>query len=146
MNDHDDKTEKALPRAEPDIAFRQAMAGVRTRCAQLTTLIGDHDFEGVEYTARNAADIWLAGRAACRRLIARGKESSPYVDAARRLLEANYIALLELLTRARTTIDVPQMRRALEEVRATLATAMAQPLVDPPETSGAAMKDPSKGA
>jgi hypothetical protein len=72
--------------------------------------------------------MWLAGRAACRRLIERSAASSPFADAARRLLEDNYMALLELFERATRTIDAPRMRRVLGELRGTLMIAMAHPL------------------
>jgi len=131
VDDIEIKPDNTLPsRAEPNVAFRQTMTAVQTRYGQLETLIENHDFESVEYTARNAANIFLAGRAACRRLIERGKESSPYIDAARRLLEENYMALLELFARATKTIAVPRTRKVLQELRATLMSAMARPLSD----------------
>lgn len=116
-------------------AFGQAMIGVKTRCGELATSIGAHDFEGIEYTARDAADMWLMGRAACRRLLERSATASPYAEAARRLLEENYIALLELFDRATRTIDVPRTRRALAELRSILTTAMAHPLSGAPITT-----------
>jgi hypothetical protein len=118
----------ASGRAGISVAFGQAMTGVKTRCGQLAALITAHDFDGVEYTAREAANMWLTGRAACRRFIQRSEASSPYADAARGLLEENYMMLLELFERATCTIDVPRMRRALRELRSTLMVAMAHPL------------------
>jgi hypothetical protein len=50
------------------------------------------------------------------------------VDAARCLLEENYMILLALFERATRTIDVPRMRRALRELRGTLMAAMSHPL------------------
>jgi hypothetical protein len=118
----------ASGRADTSAVFGQAMTGVKTRCGQLATSISAHDFDGVEYIARDAANMWLIGGAACRRFAQRGAASSPYADAARRLLEDNYMMLLELFERATRTIDVPRMRRALRELRSTLMTAMANPL------------------
>ena len=118
----------APARVDTGAVFGQAMTGVKTRCRELAVSIDEHDFENVEFTARDAANMWLTGRAACRRIIERSATSSPYADAARRLLEDHYMTLLELFERATRTIDVPRMRRALGELRGTLMTAMAHPL------------------
>lgn len=129
MNSNHVKPGPSAPvRIDTSAAFGQAMIGVKTRCNQLAASIAEHDFESVEYSARDAANMWLTGRAACRRLVERSATSSPYADAARRLLEDNYMTLLELFERATRTIDVPRMRRALGELRGTLMTAMAHPL------------------
>jgi hypothetical protein len=122
-------------------AFGQAMTGVKTRCRQLAMAINAHDFENAEYAARDAASMWLTGRVACRRLIERSATSSPYADAARRLLEDRYMTLLELFGCATRTIEVPRLRKALAELRGTLMTAMARPLLGlngdgPPDTKG----------
>lgn len=118
----------ASGRIDASAVFGQAMIGVKTRCGQFAASITAHDFENVEYIARDATSMWLTGRAACRRLMERSTTSSPYADAAQRLLEDNYMTLLELFERATRTIDVPRMRRALRELRGTLMTAMAHPL------------------
>lgn len=80
---------------------------------------------------------WLAGRAACRRLIEGMKEMSPYALAARTVLETNYIALLELFAHAAKTIAVPGMRRKLEQARATMMAANEQALLTAPVTTRA---------
>ena len=126
----------ASERGDTSAAFGQDMTGVKTRCGQLAASITAHDFEDVEYTARDATRMWLTGRAACRRLIECSATSSPYANAARRLLEDNYMTLMELLERATRTIDVPRMRRALRELRGTLMTAMARPLSALKESHG----------
>jgi hypothetical protein len=143
MNDSDLKRKDASPkRAEPNEAFRQAMIGVETRCRDLATAIENHDFEAVEYIAREAMNMWLTGRVACRRFIERAKESSPYADAARSLLEENYMTLLELFACAAKTIEVPRMQRVLHELRGTLMAAMARPLLD--ATAARAVADQPK--
>lgn len=109
-------------------AFTQAMTGVATRRQQLAAAISDHDFEGVMSLARIATDLWLAGRAACRRLAERNRNRSPYIEAARALLEKNYMDLLETFAQATRTIAVPRMARLLAELRATLMRVMAEPL------------------
>jgi hypothetical protein len=80
----------------------------------------------VTYLAHNAVNLWLAGRVAYRRIVEHSKEASPIGDAARSLLEANYMALLEQFARATTTIAVPRMQTRLRDLRETLAAAMAQ--------------------
>jgi hypothetical protein len=133
---HSTPVHGAAARIDADTSFGQAITGVKTKCRQLAMSINAHDFEGVEYTARDATSQWLTGRAACRRLIERSATSSPYADAARRLLEDHYMTLLELFGRATRTIEVPRMRRALAELRGTLMTAMAHPLLnggEPPD-------------
>ena len=114
-------------RADPSIAFRQAMAAVETRCIQLSTSIDNHDFEDTEYTAQGAANVWLAGRVACRRLLERTNPASPYGDAARKLLDINGTAILALMKRAVITIEVPEMQRTLGELSRMLTTAMSEP-------------------
>ena len=144
MSDFDDKAERTSPgRADPSVAFRQAMTGVQARCAQMARSIDNHDFENAEYMARNASNFWLAGRVACRRLVASRNGASPYIDAARQLLEANYMRLMELLVRAAQTIEVPRLHGALAEIRDTLVAAMAQPLNEDKETAETAR--PSTG-
>jgi len=129
VSNNNARPERAAPeRTDTNAVFGQAMTGVRARCEQLATLINAHNVDGVEHTARDAANMWLTGRAACRRLIQRSAASSPYADAARRLLEENYMILLALFERATRTIDVPRMRRALRELRGTLMAAMSHPL------------------
>ena len=131
MSDNLVRPEVVAPeRIDTSAAFGQAMFRVKTRCGQLAASIDEHDFDNVECIARDAANMWLTGRAACRRLLERCAISSPYADAARRLLEDNYMTVLELFERATRTIDVPRMRRALRELRGTLMTAMAHPLSD----------------
>jgi hypothetical protein len=128
MSDFDGDSERTSPgRAAPDIAFRQAMAGVMARCDHLTTLLDNRDFGQVEYTMHNAVNLWLTGRAACRRLVER-KEAPRHVGDARQLLESSYMALLDLLKRAHTLIDKHETRNALDDLRITLVGAMTQPL------------------
>lgn len=113
------------------------MTDVETRCNDLVTLLDNHDFGQVEHTVRSAANLWLAGRAAYRRLVERDTEASPDVGAARQLLESTYLTLLNLLKRAHTLIDEHPTRSMLDDVRITLITAMAQPLSDAAETPDA---------
>jgi len=130
MTNDDPKSDAPSPKwsPAPNDAFTQAMSGVKTRCQHLATAINDHDFEGVMSLAQSATNMWLAGRAACRRLAKRNKLRSPYIEAARLLLEQNYIAILKMFVHATTLIAVPRMARVLADMRGTLMQAMAEPL------------------
>lgn len=134
-------------RAQPNVAFQHAMDGAKSRISQLSVAINNHDFEEVEYLAREAANMWLTGRAACRRLLERAKPSSPYGMSARELLQSSYTSLLEMYGRAEKTIEVPRMRRVLDELRGTLEAANATPLGTTTEASATAdRKDaPTRG-
>lgn len=124
MSDLDDDSEETSPgRTAPDIAFRQAMAGVMMRCGQLTTLLDNRDFGQVVYTVHNAVNLWLAGHAACRRLVER-KEALHHVEDAQQLLESNYAALLDILKLTHTLIEAHETRSALDDLRITLVGAM----------------------
>lgn len=115
-------------RTEPNVVFARAMYAVETRRHHLAVAIDMRDSEAIAHTARSAADIWLAGRSACRRLIARSNSPSPYADAARRLLDENYMTLMELFARATRVIAIPRTQKVMQEVRAMLMTAMASPI------------------
>lgn len=122
----------AQHQAEPRTAFRQEIATVELLRSQCASAINDHDFEAVQHIAKDAAEHWLAARAACRRLIEGTKELSPYALAARTVLESNYIALLGLFAHAAKTIAVPGMRQKLEQARATIMAANEQALLVAP--------------
>jgi hypothetical protein len=113
------------------------MAGVDTRCTHLTTLLDMGDLERVEHVVRSAANLWLAGRAAYRRLAERDEATSPHVVVARRRLDSSYLLLLNLLKRAHTAIPDHAMRSKLDDVRIELVTAAAQPIDDAAATAGA---------
>lgn len=138
MSDFDGEAEKAVPgRSRPDDAFREAMTGVQTRCNQLKATIDSHDLEGVARVVDGAVDFWLGGYAACRRLIASSRPESPYVYAARELLETLYMKLLEVLALASRTIEVPWLQSRLAQARAKLAAAMREPLIPEMEAATA---------
>jgi hypothetical protein len=113
----------------PSIAFRQAMLTMTDRCCRLRSAINRQDWEGVEYAAQHAVNAWLAGRTACGQILQQMNEPSPYAEAACRLLESNYMSLLELFAQATKTLHVPEMWEALRDLRGTLMSAMAQPFV-----------------
>jgi hypothetical protein len=113
----------------PNDHFGKCMTDVHARCLALAEAIGNHDFEGVQLIAREAVRGWIAGRAACRRLLAGTKQPSPYAESARELLELRYMDLLELFLNATATIAVPAMEKTLRDLRATLTAANAQPLI-----------------
>lgn len=139
MMNNDDAKSGSLLSSQPQAAneaFTQAMTGVTTRCRQLAAAINAHDFEGVMSLARIATTMWLAGRAACRRLTECNRNRSPYIEAARALLEKNYMDLLVMFAQAATTIAVPRMTRLLAELRETLRRAMADPLAAKPTAEG----------
>lgn len=124
MSDFDGDNGTSSPgRASPDIAFHQAMAGVTTRCGDLTTLLDKGDFGQVEHTAQSAVNLWLTARTACRRL---GEREA--IKDARQRLESSYTALLELLKRAHILIDKHETRSVLNDLRITLVGAMTQHL------------------
>lgn len=120
-------------RAAPSIAFGQAMAGVAARCSQITISLDGQDFSQVEHTFASAANLWLTGRSACRRLMASDKNASPEVSAATATLNERYVLLLDLLTRAHKVIEALDVRKTLDGVRMMLVTAMSQPLTETPE-------------
>jgi hypothetical protein len=134
MNDDDNAEEQgaASQRSESSLALTRAIVGTRTRCKDLAFAIDAHDFEGVQNNARDAVIMWLTARAACRRLLTRVKEASPFSDAARRELEEHYMAILDLFGRAVATIAVPELRATLEGLRGMLTTAIALPLFESP--------------
>lgn len=135
----DSEQEQAVPgRAVPSVAFDRAMTGVDTRCQHLTTLLDMRDLERVDHVVRSAANLWLAGRAACRRLVERAEVTSPDVMAARRRLDSSYLLLLNLLKRAHTLIPDHATRIKLDDVRIELVTAAAQPISDATATADAA--------
>jgi len=104
----------AQHQAEPRTAFRQEIATVELLRSQCASAINDHDFEAVQHIAKDAAEHWLAARAA------------------RTVLESNYIALLGLFAHAAKTIAVPGMRQKLEQARATIMAANEQALLVAP--------------
>lgn len=127
----DSEPEQTTPgRAAPSVAFDRAMTGVDTRCTHLTTLLDMRDLERVEHVVRSSANLWLAGRAAYRRLVERDDATSPHVVAARRRLDSSYLLLLNLLRRAHALIPDHAMRSKLDDVRIELVTAAAQPISD----------------
>jgi hypothetical protein len=128
VNDNDVTPELVAPMRIATSAFGQTMIGVETLCGRLAMAIAAHDFDRVIHSAREATSMWFTGHAACRRFVERSTTSSPHADAARRLLEENYMKLLELFEQAARTIDVPRMRRTLGDLRVTLVTSIAQRL------------------
>src|SRR5882724_7931780 len=93
--------ERTTPgRAAPSVAFDRAMAGVDTRCSDLTTLLDRGDLDRLEHVARSAANLWHTGRSAYRRLVERNQAASPHVVEARQRLESTYAQLLQVLRRA----------------------------------------------
>lgn len=130
--------EQTQGRAAPSVAFDRAMTGVDTRCQHLTTLLDMRDMDRVEHVVRSAANLWLAGRAAYRRLVERDEATSPHVAAARQRLDSTYLLLLHLLKRAHTQTPDHAMRSKLDDVRIELVTAAAQPISDPAATSNGA--------
>jgi hypothetical protein len=128
-SDKDTRREETFPgRSEPSCAFNRAMRAVDARCAELSSFIENDDFEGVMLAAHHAANMWLVGRAACRRLVAGVNDSSLYARAAQDVLEARYMSLLELLVCAARTIAAPRMQSALHGARCILMAKMAEPL------------------
>jgi hypothetical protein len=43
---------------------------IHVRCSQIAASLDHQDFDQVEDAFRTAANLWLAGRSACRRLVA----------------------------------------------------------------------------
>lgn len=123
--------EDATPgRAAPSIAFDRAMVGVDTRCSDLTILLDLGELDRMEHVARSAADLWLTGRSAYRRLAERDQPTSPHVVAARQRLESAYVRLLHVLKRAHTRAPDQTTRSQLDDVWIELVTAAAQPISD----------------
>lgn len=122
------ESEPTTPRAAASVAFARALTDVDTRCTHLTTLLDRCDLEQVMHVARSAANLWLTGRAAYRRLVAREPASSPPVEAARRRMEASYLMLLDLIKRAQVLSPVHRVRSNLDDIWIELVTAAAQPI------------------
>jgi hypothetical protein len=106
------------------------MVTVQGYARELAIGIADGDSRRIEELARASTDIWLAGRSAYRRLLETSKIVSPYMDAARILLEENYMTLLGLFSRAARAMEGPGLRKVIHELRGTLTAAMAVPLLD----------------
>jgi len=112
--------------AEPSVAFRQAMAAVETYGAEFRTALALNNFDRAEDAAQRAVDIWLVGRLVCGKIIARGNPESPYNNAARNLLLLNGEEILALLKRLVADAP-PDLRRPMEDLRRTLASAIEEP-------------------
>jgi hypothetical protein len=127
----DFESEPAIPgRAAASVAFARALTGVDTRCSHLTTLLDMRELEHVAHVARSAANLWLTGRAAYRRLAERDTPTSPPVEAARQRLDAAYILLLNLIKRAHALSQGQTMPSDLDDIRLELVTGAAQPVDD----------------
>ena len=125
----DFESEPTTPgRAATSVAFARALTGVDTRCSHLTTLLDVRELEHVAHVARSAANLWLTGRAAYRRLVEREPATSAPVEAARRRLESAYILLLNLIKRAHTLSQGHTIPSDLDDIRLELVTAAAQPI------------------
>lgn len=134
----DSEPEQTPPgRAAPCVAFDRAMAGVETRCSDLTSLLDRGDLDRLDHVARNAANLWLTGRSAYRRLVERDPATSPHVVVARQRLESAYAQLLQVLRRAYKQASDHTTRSQLDDVRHDLVTAAAQPIGDASATTGA---------
>jgi hypothetical protein len=124
-DDHTQNEPTQQNRPAPDIAYKRAMAEVEVACKSLRFTIDHHDFEGVEYEARRAVNIWRTGHAAYRRYIVRVDVPSTETDGT--LLEARRASLLALFEQARRQIAVPRMHKALDELHTNLAATAIQP-------------------
>jgi hypothetical protein len=125
----DFESEPTTPgRATASIAFARALTGVDTRCGHITTLLDMGDLARVPHVARSAANLWLTGRAAYRRLVEREPAKSPPVEAARRRLEAAYLLLLNLIKRARAASQEHAPQSDLDDIRLEIVTAAAHPI------------------
>jgi hypothetical protein len=114
-------------RAAPSVAFDRAMEGVDTRSSDLMTLLDTGSLDRIEHVARSAANLWLTGRSAYRRLVERDQETSLHVVAARQRLESAYVLLLHILRRAHAQAKDHPTRSQLDDVRIELVTAAAHP-------------------
>lgn len=120
-----------LERETPSVVFNRAMAAVASYCERLQDAIGRRDAREALHAAQNAADLWRAGRSACRRLIAESSnQMSPYADAARRLMEEGYMTILGLIAIYVSTDPPVDALAEVQRLRDTLTKAMARPLVD----------------
>lgn len=135
MSDFDSHQEKTSPgRAAPNIAFGQAMTAVAARCSQIAISLDSQDLGQVAHVFRSAANLWLAGRSACRRLVGNDRDTTPDARAAMALLNESYVGLLELLARAYKVVEELDVRKVLDDVRLMLVTAMAEPLDETTDT------------
>ena len=116
------------PRATASVAFARAVTDVDTRCTQLTTLLDKHELEHVVHVARSAADLWLTGRAAYRRIVDHEPATSRPAEAARRRLDAAFLRLLDLVRRAHTLSRNIEAQSRLDDIRIELVTAAAHPI------------------
>lgn len=126
MNDRNSGSASTNGAAEPNVAFRQAMAAVETYCAEFRTALAVNDFDRAEDAGQRAVDIWLAGRLVCGRLLTRGNPTSPYNEAALKLLHLNGAEVMALLKRLVAEAP-PDLRKPMEDLRRTLGAAIVEP-------------------
>jgi hypothetical protein len=128
MRETDEGKDAAPGRPAQDTSFRQAMSDAEKRCDQLAEQLDNQNTENAEEEFRGLAELFLAGREACSRVVGNYKPNSLITKAARRLLEAVYLRILDTWRRLHDSIGDRSRRNALDSIRMTLVQTMAQPL------------------
>jgi len=109
-------------------AFHRAMAAAMRRCREITRATERADWASVADEARHGVNLWLAGRVACRRLVAVLPDRSNYAESARRYLEDVYVIMTEALRDASWRDGASEITGVLAELRGVLRRAVGRPL------------------
>lgn len=114
-----------VARAAPRIAFDRAMQAVSQRLEQLDGAIARREVEEVEYLARGAVNVWLAGRVAFKRFVKRNRYESKQVQELQQDLLGRYDLILDHLQLASKRLLSPQLEVVFVELRQTIVAALA---------------------
>ena len=109
-------------------AFNEAVIALGDQCRRLEGAMASRYAREVMHAAQNAANFWLAGRRACRRLAVESPGSRE-AGAARRHLDERYMELLELCAQAAAVVSA-SMQAELKRLQERLVSEMRSPLVD----------------
>jgi len=128
-------------RAAPGVAFDRAMTAVDARCTHLAFMLDGGDLARIEQVARSAANLWLTGLSALRRLVERDRGASPQIADARQRLDATYARLLAVIRRAHAEAPDLSTRSQLDTLWTDVVTAAAKPIDDASAVAGARSAD-----
>ena len=124
--------------------FNEAVIALGHQCRRLESAIASRYAHEVVHAAQNAANFWLAGRRACRRLEVESPGSRK-AGAARHHLDERYMLLLGLCAQAVTVVSASAQAQ-LKRVQERLVSEMRRPLVDGDAQRGARSEPVARGA
>jgi predicted transcriptional regulator len=104
------------------------MTTAKERCDHLSRAIDRDDDEDIEAIAHQAVNLWLAGRAAFRKLSTALVVDAPYLRAAYRFMYEIYCLVLSLLNRASSRGVAVETDHAIRFLRASIMFGMNQGL------------------